>query len=147
MFTRLNGFEQGLTKDFIYLENELERLLEVTGVRTRRSQSNNSGQPTLNVDATTEQVDIYVAIAGIDPKTVDISLDKYQMTISGKRQDESRDGFNTLKQERFRGEFKYLVNLPDDIDVQGVEANYSHGMLHICVKRREPAKPRQITVQ
>jgi HSP20 family protein len=39
------------------------------------------------------------------------------------------------------------VSLPDDIDPNGVSANYREGVLHVSVKRRESAQPRRITVQ
>ena len=147
MFARINGFDQSLTKDFMHLENQMDRLFEAAGVRSLRKQSKSVGQPPLNVAATSEQVDIYVAIAGIDPNAVAITLDKNQMSISGCRSDTKSEEVNALKKERFTGEYKYLVTLPDDVEPDGVEANYQNGVLHISVKRRVPAKPRQITVQ
>ncbi|MES9939460.1 MAG: Hsp20/alpha crystallin family protein [Candidatus Thiodiazotropha sp. 6PLUC2] len=147
MFTRLNGFERGMRKDFMFLENEMERLLEAAGIRTLPNQPKSADQPPLNVGVTSEQVDIYLAIAGIDSKALDITLDNNQMSISGSRSEGNSEAASAVKKERFSGEFSYLVNLPDDVDAEKVDADYQHGVLHVSVKRREPAKPRQISVQ
>jgi HSP20 family protein len=147
MFARLNNFEHSLTQEFRDLEFEMDRLLEAAGVRGIVSSARSVDRPPLNIGVTPDQVDIYVFIAGIDPKTVDISLERNQLSIDGKRPAERSNNVNTLKKERFEGDFHHLVTLPDDIDADRVEANYHNGVLHVVVNRREAPKPRQITVQ
>ena len=49
--------------------------------------------------------------------------------------------------ERFAGRFRRAVSLPDDIDPEGVSADYRDGVLHVSVKRRAEALPRRISVQ
>jgi HSP20 family protein len=49
--------------------------------------------------------------------------------------------------ERFSGRFRRVVSLSDDVDPNGVSADYKDGVLHISAKRRESARPRRITVQ
>jgi HSP20 family protein len=49
--------------------------------------------------------------------------------------------------ERFDGRFRRVVSLPEDVDPDGVSADYRDGVLHIHVKRSEAAQPRRITVQ
>jgi HSP20 family protein len=125
----------------------MDRLLETTGVRSRLSSTRSVDRPPLNIGVTPDQVDIYVFVAGIDPKTVDIFLDRNQLTIDGKRSVERSNSASYLKKERFKGGFHHLVTLPDDVDADRVEANYRNGVLHVVVKRREAPKPRQISVR
>jgi HSP20 family protein len=50
------------------------------------------------------------------------------------------------RRERFDGDFRRVVSLPDDVDPDRVDAKYRDGVLQITVQRREIARPRQITV-
>ncbi|MCG7872781.1 MAG: Hsp20/alpha crystallin family protein [Candidatus Thiodiazotropha lotti] len=147
MFARLNGFDRSLTDNFMHLESEMERLFEAAGLRGLHHTAKHSVQPQMHIGSTPEQVDIYLPVAGIDPKAVNISLERNQMTISGQRDVEKSDSAKLVKKERFDGEFRYQINLPDDVDQEKVEASYEQGVLHVKIARREAAKPRQITIQ
>ncbi|MCG7915762.1 MAG: Hsp20/alpha crystallin family protein, partial [Candidatus Thiodiazotropha weberae] len=91
MFARLNGFDRSLTDNFMHLESEMERLFEVAGLRGLHHAAKHSVQPQMHIGSTPEQVDIYLPVAGIDPKAVNISLERNQMTISGQRDVEKSD--------------------------------------------------------
>jgi HSP20 family protein len=49
--------------------------------------------------------------------------------------------------ERFDGAFRRVVSLPQDVDPNGVSADYRDGVLHVTVKRLESSQPRRIAVQ
>ncbi|MCG8085325.1 MAG: Hsp20/alpha crystallin family protein [Candidatus Thiodiazotropha taylori] len=147
MFARLNGFDRSLTDNFMQLESEMDRLFQAAGLRSRHHTANRSAQPPMHIGSTESQVDIYLPVAGIDPKAVTISLEGNQMTISGQRDVEKSESAKLVKKERFEGQFHYQINLPDDVDQERVEASYEHGVLHVNIARREAAKPRQITIQ
>ncbi|MCG8015570.1 MAG: Hsp20/alpha crystallin family protein [Candidatus Thiodiazotropha sp. 'RUGA'] len=147
MFARLNGFERSLTDNFMQLESEMDRLFQAAGLRSRHQTANHSTQPPMHIGSTESQVDIYLPVAGIDPKAVTISLEGNQMTISGQRDVEKSESAKLVKNERFEGQFHYQINLPDDVDQERVEASYEQGVLHVKIARREAAKPRQITIQ
>lgn len=103
--------------------------------------------PPINIGATPEQVDVYLFAAGLDPKTLDISLQQNLLTVSGERQAPVREEVNYYRKERFDGPFRRLVTLPEDVDPDRVEANYRDGVLEIHIKRREATRPRQIEVK
>ena len=108
------------------------------------------GYPALNVGSTPGSVEIYAFAPGIDPAKVEINLDRGVLTIDGERQSTlpSGDEKSTVHlSERFAGRFRRVVSLPDDIDPNGVSADYRDGVLHVSVKRRESAQPRRIEVQ
>ena len=108
------------------------------------------GYPALNVGSTPGSVEIYAFAPGIDPAKVEINLDRGVLTIDGERQPtmSTGDDKSTVHlSERFAGRFRRVVSLPDDIDPNGVTADYRDGVLHVSVKRRESAQPRRIEVQ
>jgi HSP20 family protein len=102
--------------------------------------------PPINVGATPEQVDVYLFAAGLDPKTVDLSIQQNVLTVSGTRQSPVKEEANYYRRERFDGDFRRVIALPDDVDPERTQAAYRNGVLHITVPRREAARPRQITV-
>jgi len=50
------------------------------------------------------------------------------------------------RNERFEGEFRRSIALPEDIDPDKVEASYRDGIVEIRVQRREASRPRQIEI-
>ena len=108
------------------------------------------GFPALNVGGTPQSVEIYAFTPGLDPKTLEVNLDRGVLTISGERKSDLPNGdskVNVHIHERFQGQFHRVLTLPDDVDPNAVSAQYRDGILHISVKRREEAQPRRITVE
>lgn len=103
--------------------------------------------PPINVGATPEQVDVYLFAPGLDPKTLNISIQQNLLTLSGERKVQEAENANYYRKERFTGAFQRAITLPEDVDPDQVKARYREGVLHITVQRREETKPRQITVQ
>lgn len=106
------------------------------------------GFPALNVGITPKSVEIYAFAPGVEASDLDVQLEKGLLSISGKRKAEELAKGSTLHvDERFAGEFRRSVALPDDVDPGAVSAQYRDGVLHISVARREEAQPRRITIQ
>jgi HSP20 family protein len=147
MFADLTNFGGGLFDDFRRLQDELEgfygRWPLPSGIRSVARGT----YPPINVGATPEQVDVYVFAAGLDTKTLDISLQQNLLTISGERRAPASEEANYYRKERFDGSFRRIVTLPEDVDPDGVEARYRDGVLEIHIKRREATRPRQIEVK
>jgi HSP20 family protein len=110
------------------------------------------GYPALNVGATPSSVEIYAFAPGLEPSGIDVDLDRGVLTIAGERKARDADAGDAEErrslhiEERFSGRFRRVVSLPDDIDPDGVQAQYRDGILHVTVKRRESAQPRRIEV-
>ena len=109
------------------------------------------GFPALNVGSTPQSVEIFAFAPGIDPKSVEVNLDRGVLTIAGERRADlpaEEDGKEVVHiNERFGGRFRRVLSLSDDVDPNAVSADYRDGVLHISAKRRESAQPRRITVQ
>jgi HSP20 family protein len=109
------------------------------------------GFPALNVGGTPQSVEIFAFAPGLDPATVEVNLDRGVLTIAGERPSDlpaESDGKAAVHiNERFSGRFRRVLTLADDVDPNGVSADYRDGVLHIRAARRESAQPRRITVQ
>jgi HSP20 family protein len=147
MFGRLTNFGGSLFEDFRRLEEEMDQLLGrgpwPTGIRS----VTRGTYPPVNVGSTSEEADMYLFAAGLDPKSLDISIQQNLLTVSGERTTVAGEEGNYYRKERFAGPFRRVVTLPDDVDPDRVEAVYRDGVLRIRVPRRESARPRQIEVR
>lgn len=145
MFRSLTNFEGSLFDEFRRLEREMEQLLGSgsTGIRSVARGT----FPPINVGATPERIDVYLFAAGLDPKDLDISMQRNLLTVAGKRIVVPEQNANYYRQERFSGDFRRVITLPDDADPDRVEAHYEDGILHVTVQRREATQPRQIEVK
>lgn len=141
----LSGFETHLFDEFRRLESELDQLTSrgswPIGIRAVRRGT----FPPINVGSKGDRVDVYVFAAGIDPKALDISIQQNLLVISGHRASVAQEG-NYYRRERYDGEFRRAISLPDDVDPERVDAKYRDGVLQVTVRRRESTQPRQITV-
>ena len=147
MFGSLWGsFDTSLFEEFRRLEGEMDQLFGrgslPAGIRAMRRGT----FPPINVGATPERVDVYLFAAGLDPKSLDISIQQNLLAVSGDRKVPVDEADDYYRQERFDGEFRRVITLPDDVDPDRVDAKYRDGVLQITVQRRERARPRQITV-
>jgi len=103
--------------------------------------------PAINVGQTPERIEVYLFAPGIDPKSLDTSIQQNLLTVSGKRELRVEEEAGYYRQERFSGEFRRVISLPEDVDAERVQAKYVDGIVQIEVQRRESARPRQIEIQ
>ena len=107
------------------------------------------GFPALNIGSTPQAVHIYAFAPGIDPSKLEIHLDRGLLTIAGTRESSLPEGAASTVHidERFAGNFRRVLTLPEDADPNAVEAKYVDGVVHVTVQRLASAQPRRITVQ
>jgi HSP20 family protein len=135
-----------LFDQFDWLSREMDRLFEPLGSPGLRS-ALGSGYPTVNVASDDDAVHVLVFAPGIAAKELDVSLQGRNLTISGKREGASpKDDHQLWTSERFAGEFRRSLTLPEDLDADKVEAQSRDGVLWIRIGRSDATKPRRIQI-
>lgn len=146
MFGTFYGLDGGLFDEFRRLQEQIDNLFDqwpaTTGVRSLAG----AAFPPINVASTPDEFEIYLFAGGLDPKKLEISVQQNLLTVTGERQVPVNEAATYYRRERFEGEFRRVVTLPDDADPDRVDARYRDGVLQISVKRKESAKPRMITL-
>jgi HSP20 family protein len=136
--------------DVFRLQERLDELLGGSGAGASiRAVSRAGAFPALNVGTWADALEIYAFAPGIDPSSVQVTVERSLLTISGERRtskEGSQEGVVSYARERFDGPFRRVVTLPDDADATRVEATYTNGVLKIVVPKSESAKPRQIRI-
>ncbi len=100
------------------------------------------GELAVDVYQTPDHIVLKALIAGVQPQTIDISLTREMLTISGVRSDEREvEEDNYFQRELYWGSFSRTILLPEEVDVDAAEATEKHGVLMIRLpkinKRRE----------
>ena len=143
----LSGFDTSDFDEVRRLESELDQLFGRRGGPAGIRAVRRGTFPPINVGSTPDRVDVYLFAAGLDPKSLDISIQQNLLAVSGSRKVEVNPEGAYYRRERFDGEFRRVITLPEDVDPDRVDAKYRDGVLQITVQRRESTRPRQITVQ
>lgn len=100
------------------------------------------GELAVDVYQTPDSIVIKALVAGVQPQSIDISLTREMVTISGKRADEREvEEEHYFQRELYWGSFSRTIMLPEEVDVDMAEASEKHGVLMIRLpkinKKRE----------
>ena len=147
MFGTFTGLQGNLFDQLDRLQRELD---DTFGLWPQAAELRSPGWgswPPINIGATPERVDVYLFAAGLDAAELDISIQQNLLTIEGERKIEYPEKVQFYRQERFSGQFRRVLTLPEDVDPEQVNARYRDGVVQISVKRREAVRPRQIEVK
>ena len=140
--------------DFEQLQDRIDELLTGRSMTSSIRAVGRAGAfPALNVGSSPDAVEIYAFAPGIDPKSIDVSVEKGILAIAGERAAANGNApaamggeRNVYASERFAGKFRRVIALPEDAEPSRVEATYRNGVLKVVVPKRESSKPRQIQV-
>jgi HSP20 family protein len=147
MFTRFRYSESPLLGEFQRLEQELDEFFAGATPWAGGIRSLPPGTfPAVNIASSADSVTVYLFAPGIDAKSLEISLQQNVLSVSGRRQATQTPAATYYRNERFEGDFRRAIALPEDIDADKVEATYRDGIVEIRVRRREASRPRQIEI-
>ena len=91
---------------------------------------------------------IQLALSGVDPKDVAVSLMDNVLTVKGERRpDPDTTDKDYFVREVAYGGFQRSFALPEGVDAAQVEAKYVNGMLQVRVPSPQAAIPRMIEVK
>ncbi len=97
---------------------------------------NPDGELVVDVFETTSDFVVLAAIAGVQIKDIDISVEKEMMVIKGHRHDPHQDPEKKyFYQECYWGPFSRKVVLPENIDTEAAQAAMDKGMLTIKIPK------------
>jgi HSP20 family protein len=93
-----------------------------------------------------EELRIDIDMPGVDPDSVDLTLERDVLHVTARRTLSFEDDDRILLQERPAGEFRRQLLLGQGFDHDRVEASYRDGVLSIRLPVAEAAKPHRIAI-
>ena len=85
-------------------------------------------------------------LPGVDPGSIDLTVERNAMTISAERHWQPVEGDQVVASERRHGTFTRQLFLGNGLDTDRVDASYENGVLTVTVPIADRAKPRRIDV-
>jgi HSP20 family protein len=108
------------------------------------------GQPgVMPLDAVRRDGDVLLRfdVPGIDPESLDVTVDRGVLSVSVKRQEERAETDKFVVRERTMGTFTRRLTLSKNLNADAVEAAYNNGVLEVRIPVLEQAKPRKVEVR
>jgi HSP20 family protein len=148
MFSSQLSGNGGLIQEFRRLEQEMDELLGrwawPLGIRSAARGT----FPPMNIGVTPDQVEVYFFAPGLDPKSIDVSVQQNVLTVAGQRDlpAQTKEDVTWYRRERFDGSFRRVISLPEDVNPDRIQARYRDGVLYVAAERPESARPRKIQI-
>ena len=94
--------------------------------------------PKVDVFEEEKAFEVHVAVPGMNKEDFKIDLNEDRLTISGERKYSKEKKENSMRSiETSYGSFSRTFTLPDNIDLNRIEAEYKNGILEITLPKDE----------
>lgn len=128
--------------EMLSLHEEIDHLFDMTANRFM------GGDVRLDMFEKGKRYMIEADIPGVAPEDLDVQVSDHVLTIRGAvRHDEERQEHGYFIRERRMGHFCRSIALPQDVDEDGIRADYRHGVLRLTLPKVKGEKPRRIRVR
>ena len=106
------------------------------------------GELAIDVYEKPNEIVVQAMIAGVKPENIDIDITRQSITIRGKREritEASGNGYHV--KELYWGSFARTIDLPTEIDPDGVEAFEKHGLLTLKLPRIDKNRTQKVKIR
>jgi HSP20 family protein len=104
--------------------------------------------PLMDLTETDKTVEVRMDLPGVNPKEIEIKLDRGVLTVSGERTEEKEDkGKKIHRIERRTGMFSRAMTMPCAVSEDEVVAEYKDGVLRVTLPKSDEACARKIEVK
>ncbi len=106
-----------------------------------------SGYPPINVWYNDERAVVEAELPGVTKEQIDVEVLGNTVALRGARKaSEPAEGQTLIREERSYGGFGRTVQLPFQIDHNGIEASLQRGILTLTLPRKEEDKPKKVQI-
>ncbi len=140
MFEKLTG-SISLKNNDKEVEESNDEILEI-------EDDNTDGQLAVDVFQTPKDIVIKTMVAGVKPEDLDVNITREMVTIRGQRSEtENVLDDDYFHQELYWGSFSRTVMLPEEIDVDAVEASEKNGMLILKLPKIDKNRQSKVKIK
>jgi HSP20 family molecular chaperone IbpA len=119
---------------------------EVAETGTERTRDRLAFVPRADIYETGEAITVVADVPGVDETSLDVTLEKNVLTITGYVEPMQPEG-HTLAHAEYRvGDYERAFTLSDQIDQDGIEAMVKDGVLRLRLPKITEAKMRKIPI-
>jgi HSP20 family protein len=104
--------------------------------------------PRVDVFERDQSLIVRTEVPGVDPDSVEVSIENSTLVISGSRAfEQETDEHGYHRKEIFEGEFRRTILLPEGVDTEQVTAQYREGILEVVLPKRPEVLPKKVEVK
>lgn len=135
--------------DLVSFRDVMERLFDERFFRPMWiGNGERQAAPTLDLYTTPEAVIAKVALPGVKPEDVDVTIGDDLVTISGSfKEEKETSDLGYVHKELSQGKFSRSFSLPTAIKADAAKAEFKDGLLTLTLPKTEEVKPTHVKVQ
>ena len=127
---------------------EMEDIMRRMRMPMALSSLHDSFVPTLDMYEEGDNIIVEAPLAGIDPKDVEVSVEKGVLTVQGEHKREHEvDEKNYYRKETRSGSFYRQIALPTAVKEDDISAEYEDGILRVSAPKAAPTKAKKVQVK
>jgi HSP20 family protein len=140
-------------RPFESLRGEIDRMFDDFGrgfwpswrgsMRAAAPETTSLVMPAVDVVESEKSYEITAELPGMDEKNIEVKLGDGVLTIKGEKQESKEEKQKDYyRRERSYGAFERSFEVPDTVEIEKIEANFSKGVLKLLLpKKVEAQKP------
>jgi HSP20 family protein len=103
--------------------------------------------PAMDVYRQGDEFVVELDVPGVDASSIDITVERNLLTVSGELHPQHQDVDEVLVCERPHVRFRRQVYLGESLDTENIRANYENGVLRVTIPASREQQSRRITVE
>jgi HSP20 family protein len=105
-------------------------------------------RPVIDLSETNKAYEVDVMLPGLEKSQISLEVTGQGLRVSGKRETTHQENDRTYHlKESPTGSFERSIEIPEDGNLEKVEAKFDNGILHITVPKAEKSSGKQIHVR
>lgn len=128
-------------------EKDLTKQPAQAQVETERTKARKVYVPRVDIYETKDAVVLIANMPGVDEKSVDVTLEKDVLTISGFVDPLNFTGYSVAYAEYDTGDYQRAFTISNEVDRNRIEAKVKNGVLRVILHKAEQVKARKIAIK
>ena len=126
-------------------ESLFENFFDTARYPTKRDET---WMPRVDVQERDDRFEVNVELPGMKKENIDIGIQENRLTIKGEKdtEEENKDKKYYIR-ERVCGRFERSFTLPDNVDKDKIEANFTDGVLKMEIPKIEIPEEQEVKIK
>jgi HSP20 family protein len=126
---------------------EVEKESVANTVQTERSRNRKVYVPKVDIYETKDATILIADMPGVDEKSVDVTLEKNVLTITGTVEPDVYPAHSLVYAEYDIGDYQRAFTISDEVAREKIQAVVKQGALRLTLPKAEPVRARKITIK
>jgi HSP20 family molecular chaperone IbpA len=128
-------------------KKEVQKKTAATPVEAERTRSRKVYVPRVDIYETKDAMVMIADMPGVDEGSVDITLEKNILTVSGSVEPETYKDYTMAYAEYDIGDYQRSFTISDEVNREKIEASVKQGVLRVILPKAEPVKAKKIAIK